>query len=103
MDLTFRGRRSGTRKIKVKRHNDGVRADARALKRASGAMTPTVAHSCDAADSFPRPPTLIASIFGMNFEAMTWFKTGWGPWVGFLLMFMAPAMLFGIAKWRKWF
>jgi magnesium transporter len=49
------------------------------------------------------PPTLIASIFGMNFEAMTWFKTGWGPWVGFLLMFMAPAMLFGIAKWRKWF
>ncbi len=49
------------------------------------------------------PPTLIASIFGMNFEAMTWFQTGWGPWVGFLLMFMAPAALFGIAKWRKWF
>lgn len=49
------------------------------------------------------PPTLIASIFGMNFEAMTWFKTGWGPWVGFLLMFMAPAALFAIAKWRKWF
>ncbi len=49
------------------------------------------------------PPTLIASIFGMNFEAMTWFKTGWGPWVGFLLMFMAPTALFAIAKWRKWF
>ena len=49
------------------------------------------------------PPTLIASIFGMNFEAMTWFKTGWGPWVGFALMFLAPAALFGIAKWRKWF
>ncbi len=49
------------------------------------------------------PPTLIASIFGMNFEAMTWFKTGWGPWVGFLLMLLAPAILFAIAKWRKWF
>lgn len=49
------------------------------------------------------PPTLIASIFGMNFEAMTWFKTGWGPWVGFALMFLAPAALFVIAKWRKWF
>jgi magnesium transporter len=49
------------------------------------------------------PPTLISSIFGMNFEAMTWFKTGWGPWVGFLLMFLAPAALFAIAKWRKWF
>lgn len=49
------------------------------------------------------PPTLIASIFGMNFEAMTWFKHAWGPWVGFALMFAAPAILFGIAKWRRWF
>jgi magnesium transporter len=49
------------------------------------------------------PPTLIASIFGMNFVYMTWFKAPWGPWVGFLLMFTAPAILFGIAKWRRWF
>ncbi|GAM98589.1 magnesium and cobalt transport protein CorA [alpha proteobacterium U9-1i] len=49
------------------------------------------------------PPTLIASIFGMNFEAMSWFRAGWGPWVGFALMFAAPAILFGIAKWRRWF
>ena len=49
------------------------------------------------------PPTLIASIFGMNFIHMTWFKESWGPWVGFLLMFIAPAILFGIAKWRRWF
>lgn len=49
------------------------------------------------------PATLIASIFGMNFKAMTWFDTAWGPWVGFLLMLIAPAILFGIAKWRRWF
>ncbi|MBN8606485.1 MAG: hypothetical protein J0L81_06165 [Caulobacterales bacterium] len=49
------------------------------------------------------PPTLIASIFGMNFEAMSWFRAGWGPWVGFALMLAAPAALFGIAKWRRWF
>lgn len=49
------------------------------------------------------PATLIASIFGMNFTAMTWFHEGWGPWVGFLLMLTAPAILFGIAKWRGWF
>jgi len=49
------------------------------------------------------PPTLIASIFGMNFDGMTWFRTDWGPWVGFALMFAAPAVLFGIAKWRRWF
>jgi len=49
------------------------------------------------------PPTLIASIFGMNFVHMTWFKEWWGPWIGFLLMFAAPAILFWIAKWRRWF
>jgi len=49
------------------------------------------------------PPTLIASIFGMNFDGMTWFREPWGPWVGVAMMFAAPAILFGIAKWRKWF
>jgi magnesium transporter len=49
------------------------------------------------------PPTLIASIFGMNFEAMTWFKQPWGPWVGVAMMIAAPAVLFAIAKWRRWF
>jgi magnesium transporter len=49
------------------------------------------------------PPTLIASIFGMNFEAMTWFKQGWGPWIGFGLMILAPAALFALARWRRWF
>jgi len=49
------------------------------------------------------PPTLIASIFGMNFAHMTWFSQPWGPWVGGFLMLAAPAALFGIAKWRGWF
>jgi magnesium transporter len=49
------------------------------------------------------PPTLIASIFGMNFEAMHWFKVPWGPTAAFALMAVAPAALFAIAKWRKWF
>ena len=49
------------------------------------------------------PPTLIASIFGMNFQHMTWFQQPWGPWVGGFLMLAAPAALFGIAKWRGWF
>lgn len=49
------------------------------------------------------PPTLVASIFGMNFTHMSWFEAPWGPWVGGLLMLAAPATLFGIAKWRGWF
>lgn len=49
------------------------------------------------------PATLVASIFGMNFDAMTWFETGWGPWIAFAMMIAAPAALFAIAKWRRWF
>ncbi len=49
------------------------------------------------------PPTLIASVFGMNFAHMTWFQAPWGPWVGFTLMILAPAALFAAAKWRRWF
>lgn len=49
------------------------------------------------------PPTLIASIFGMNFKAMDWFDEPWGPWAGFAMMVIAPAALFAIAKWRRWF
>lgn len=49
------------------------------------------------------PPTLVASIFGMNFEAMDWFRHGWGPWAGFALMLAAPMTLFFIARWRRWF
>lgn len=49
------------------------------------------------------PPTLIASIFGMNFDHMTWFRASWGPWIGVALMIAAPAALFAIAKWRRWF
>lgn len=49
------------------------------------------------------PPTLIASIFGMNFTAMDWFHEPWGPWVAFFLMAAAPAALIAIAKWRRWF
>lgn len=49
------------------------------------------------------PPTLISSIFGMNFEAMNWFQTAWGPYVAFGLMIAAPATLFAVARWLRWF
>jgi magnesium transporter len=49
------------------------------------------------------PPTLIASIFGMNFDSMHWFQEPWGPRAAFAMMLVAPAALLAIAKWRKWF
>lgn len=49
------------------------------------------------------PPTLIASIFGMNFEALGWIHQPWGPTAAFGLMALAPLALFAIAKWRRWF
>jgi len=49
------------------------------------------------------PATLVASIFGMNFDFMHWYQRNWGPPVAFALMIIAPLTLFGIARWRKWF
>jgi magnesium transporter len=49
------------------------------------------------------PATLIASIFGMNFEALAWLEEDWGPWAAIGLMLAAPAALFAIARWQKWF
>lgn len=49
------------------------------------------------------PPTLIASIFGMNFETLAWIHEPWGPWAAMAMMITAPLALLAIAKWRKWF
>lgn len=48
------------------------------------------------------PSTLIASIFGMNFEAMTWFKAPWGPWAAFIMMAIGSACAYALARWRRW-
>lgn len=48
------------------------------------------------------PSTLIASIFGMNFDAMTWFKEPWGPWVAFGMMACASLGAYLVARWRRW-
>jgi len=49
------------------------------------------------------PPTLVASIFGMNFEGITWFHAPWGPWAAAALMIAAPLGLFGAARLQGWF
>lgn len=49
------------------------------------------------------PATLIASVFGMNFEAMHWFQAPWGPAVALAMMVAAPAALLAVARWRRWF
>lgn len=48
------------------------------------------------------PPTLVASIFGMNFEAMTWFQAGWGPYAAFGIMVGAVVAVFVFAKAHRW-
>jgi magnesium transporter len=48
------------------------------------------------------PPTLIASAFGMNFDAMTVFAQPYGPWLAFGLMAASSALIITIARWGKW-
>jgi magnesium transporter len=48
------------------------------------------------------PPTLIASIFGMNFEHMTVFKDAAGPWAAIGLMAASSALILTIARLGRW-
>jgi magnesium transporter len=48
------------------------------------------------------PPTLIASIFGMNFEAMSIFKDPHGPWWAVLSMAVSSLLIVSIARAGKW-
>jgi magnesium transporter len=48
------------------------------------------------------PPTLIASVFGMNFENMTIFKDSHGPWWAVLSMAASSLLIVTIARLGKW-
>jgi magnesium transporter len=48
------------------------------------------------------PPTLIASVFGMNFDAMTIFKDPHGPWWAVLSMGVSSLVIVTIARLGKW-
>jgi magnesium transporter len=48
------------------------------------------------------PPTLIASVFGMNFEAMTIFKDQNGPWLAVGAMSLSSLTIVTIARLGKW-
>lgn len=48
------------------------------------------------------PPTLIASVFGMNFEAMTIFKDPFGPWLAVGGMALSSLLIVSIARLGKW-
>jgi magnesium transporter len=48
------------------------------------------------------PPTLIASVFGMNFEAMTIFNDPHGPWLAVGSMALSSLLIVSIARLGKW-
>ncbi len=48
------------------------------------------------------PPTLIASVFGMNFSHMPFLQSSWGVWLAMLLMLVAailPLVIFKIKRY----
>ena len=44
------------------------------------------------------PPTLISSIFGMNFVTLGWIHEGWGPDAGFALMLLRRPRSIALAQ-----
>ena len=48
------------------------------------------------------PPTLIASIFGMNFKFIPFLQTDWGVWVSLVLMVLSGALPLIIFKIKRY-
>jgi magnesium transporter len=48
------------------------------------------------------PPTLIASIYGMNFKAMPKLEWSFGYPLAIVLMLVAAALPYLFFKWKKW-
>jgi magnesium transporter len=48
------------------------------------------------------PPTLIASIYGMNFRHMPELDWQFGYPVAIALMLLAAALPYFVFKWKKW-
>src|SRR3981081_2549060 len=48
------------------------------------------------------PPTLIASIYGMNFKAMPELEWAHGYPMALVMMFMAAVLPYFLFKWKKW-
>ncbi|KTD19118.1 magnesium and cobalt transport protein CorA [Legionella lansingensis] len=48
------------------------------------------------------PPTLIASIYGMNFKWMPELDTKWGYWIALIVMFLSALLPYKYFKMKKW-
>jgi len=48
------------------------------------------------------PPTLVASIYGMNFKAMPELEWAFGYPLALALMVLAAALPYFLFKWKKW-
>ena len=48
------------------------------------------------------PPTLVASMYGMNFDIMPELHWKYGYLFAILLMFLSTGAIFGMFKWKKW-
>lgn len=51
---------------------------------------------------FFMPPTLIASIYGMNFSRMPELNSPWGYPIALLVMVGSSILAYAIFKWRRW-
>lgn len=48
------------------------------------------------------PPTLIASIYGMNFAMMPELNWKYGYWISIMLMFISSVATYSLFKFKKW-
>lgn len=51
---------------------------------------------------FFMPPTMIASVYGMNFAHIPWLQTRWGFWAAIGLMVGTSLFTYLFFRWKKW-
>ncbi len=51
---------------------------------------------------FFMPPTMIASVYGMNFARIPWLQQAWGFWAAIGLMVATSAATYIFFRWKKW-
>lgn len=99
---------------------DGAQRDIRALVEHCGAVSARITFATDltlgliSVDQnttmrifsivavFFLPPTLVASIYGMNFSRMPELDSPWGYPLALLVMVASAVLSYAIFKWRRW-
>ncbi|MBB96484.1 MAG: magnesium transporter [Rhodobacteraceae bacterium] len=118
--LSFHRQTHGPAEARIVDIIDGIQHDIRALMEHSASVSERIGFATDLTlglisvdqnttmrifsivATFFLPPTLIASIYGMNFARMPELNSPWGYPIALAVMAGSAVLAYAIFKWRRW-